>query len=631
MLNVLRRSATSWMVKAFLFLLALSFGVWGVGDYVQRQQDAPVAEVQGYGITQTEFANAYERDYNRLRQASGGGIDKKTAEAFGLKQQTLQRLVERHLLSMTGHELRLRATSEKIRESIATNPNFQRDGHFNMEQYNILLRNNRLSPQDYERQLSSDMTLAQLEAALRTVVSVPRPVVEILYRMFREKRTVSYLVLNQESLAGTLKPTNEILEKYLQEHATAFQTPARVKLKYVVFDADSVREGLTATPEEIKEYYEEHASDYQKEENRHARHILIRVGEGKDGEAQAQARINAIQDRLSRGEDFAKVAKETSEDTTASEGGDLGFFGRGIMVKPFEDVVFAMQPGQVSKPVRTDFGFHLIRLEAVQTGETKSLAEVTPEVTTRVIHRKAQELVYDRSAHLEDQLIAHNDLATLAKDFNLRYRETDFIARGDSKLEGVERNPKFIETAFATTVGENSHLLEIGEAVFASLQVVAKEEPRAQTLVEAKQAVEKAYIQDETARLAKERLEEAMKAIQGGATWESQIKGQIRQESDQSFTFAERESKVPAQIRDFAFTLSLDKPVAGKILEENGTFYLVKLQKIEEAPMEGLAKEEENISRQVERGLSTEQVGAFLTDLKMTSRITVNQTMLDRF
>lgn len=631
MLNVMRRSATSWIVKLLLFLLAMSFGVWGVGDYIQRQQNEPVAEVENYGISPVEFANAYDRDYNRLRQASGGAIDKKAAEAFGLKQQTLQRLIERHLISMTGHELRMRAPPERIRASIANNPAFVRDGRFDMEQYNIVLRNNRLSPQEYERQLASDLALEQIERALRTVVEVPRPVVEILYRMFREKRSVSYLALNRDAIAREIKPTDETLEAYLKEHAQAFKTPAMVKLHYVVLDADSVRDGIKVTPEELKEFYEEHQSDYQKEESRRVRHILVRVPEGKEGEAAALARIQAAAQRLTKGEDFAHVARELSEDPTASEGGDLGFFGRGAMVLPFEEAAFALAPGQLSQPVRTDFGYHLIRVEEVRPPETKTLQEVTLELTARLITRKAQDAVYDRSASLEDQLFASGDLQTIAKDYNLRYRETDFIARDSEKLTGVERNPKFMDAAFTTTPGENSPLLEVGESTFAALQVVETREPREQTLAEAREAVQKAYVADEANKRARQLMDESLKALQGGAAWESLAKGHIKLDKTPAFSLSDTDAKIPAPVRDAAFNLTTENPLGQKVLEEGGTFYLAKLLTIEEAPAEGLEKDGESIARQVEKGLAAEQVGEFLQDLTRTSRIVIHQKSLDKF
>ncbi|MBF0311681.1 MAG: SurA N-terminal domain-containing protein [Magnetococcales bacterium] len=630
MLSVMRRSASSWMIKLLLSLLALSFVVWGVGDYVTKQQNQPVAEVEGYGISASEFASAYEREYNRLRQASGGAIDKKTAEAFGLKQQTLQNLLERHLISMTGRDLRLRVPQERLRQMIATNPAFLRDGRFDMEQYNIILRNNRLSPQDYERQLSSDLTLEQMEKALRSVSAVPRPIVEVLYRLFREKRTATFLTLDRESLVQEIQPKDEQLIEYMKAHAETFKTPARVKMQILVMNPDSVKERVKASREELQEYYDEHASDYQQEETRRARHILVRVAEDKGGEELAKTRLKAASDRLAKGEAFDKVARELSDDTTAAEGGDLGHFGRGAMVQPFEEAVFAMKPGETSQPVRTDFGFHLIRLEEVRPAATKSLDEVLEEITGKVVLRKAQELVYDQTATLEDQLLANGDFKAIAKDLNLHYQETDFIDRNSDALDKSLRQPKFLDNAFTTKVGETGPLLELGEGVFAAVHVVDRQEPRDQTLEEARQAVRQAFIRDESTRQARSRMEEALKALQGGAPWESVIKAPIREEKTPAFASIDNNQKIPNPVRDQVFRLALQSPLAGKVLEEQGRFFLVKLLSIEEPPADGLDKESEAIANQVEKGLAGEQVGAFLQDLSRQSRIVVHQDMLDK-
>lgn len=624
--------AKTWMIRIFSGLLVLSFAIWGVGDYVSNQMNLPVATVNGQPISQAEFARAYDEEYQRLRKMTNGAIDKKMAEQLGLKQQTLSMLISRRLFRETARELRLTVSPETLRQSIATTPAFFKDGRFDMATYELVLKNNNMDTKSYEAGLSNDLMNSQLELSLHTVAAVPELLLRDVFTMEREERSVEVLSLAPADLAGELAPKEEALAEYLQKHQNAFMTPVRVKLAYLLLDADSVREEVKMTTEEVKTYYDEHKREYEEPETRQVRHILAKSDGSPAQEEAARAKIAQAQARLAKKEPFAAVAKALSEDITAESGGDLGSFPRGAMVAAFEDAAFSLPVGQVSQPVKSDFGLHLILVDAINPAKVKTLADADAEIRARLLQEKAPELVYDRAEILEDQLAISSDLAHVAKELNLRYRETGFLARDDGTRQGVELANEFIDKAFATHKGEATPLFELPDNRFAALKVVDREESRAKTLDEAREEVRQAWIAEQGATLARERLAGVLKELQGGKGWE--ITRQVKAAKPQSlgpFTRQGGKGGVPEPVRAVAFRLSRNAPLLPQVVETQDAFLLVRLSGIKAPDDKQFAEQKETLAAQLTEEMGQEQFQAMLNGMGRRAKIEINQEELKRF
>ncbi|MBF0272456.1 MAG: SurA N-terminal domain-containing protein [Magnetococcales bacterium] len=632
MLNVMRRSAKSVLIKLLLVFLALSFMVWGVESYVNSRSQSPVVEAKGWNIGPHEFSEAYEQEFQRLRERFGGSVDKKTAEMLGLKQRTLHSLINRYLILSASRDLRLTVSPNVLRQRIESTPAFQVDGAFNKERYDLVLRNNRLSAREFERQLTSDIVSDQIRRAVSTPTALPKALVSNLVRMENEKRSVLILSLDPKDLEAGIKSTNDDLEAFLKKNQGQFMTKAKVKLRYAVLNNDSVRDAVQVSEEEIKEFYTEHLKDYSKGETRKARHILARIDDKTDAAA-ANEKIRKAAERLKAGEAFETVAKELSDDSSAAQGGDLGEFGPGVMVPAFEKVAFSLEAGKVSEPVTTAFGVHLIRVDQIHPAETKPLEKVSAEVRGRIVENKAKDLVYERSGTFEDQLAASGSLKTISNDLNLRYKETDFLAQDDAGRSGVELEPKFLEAAFATAKGSVSSLIEVSNNQFVALEVVDRQEPAPKTLEQSKDEVVKAL----TAEKAKEEthtlMTTALKALGEGKSAEeiTAIHAKIRSATPSPFLREGAEKEPGPKVRDVSFKLQSDKPNHPELIEEEGRLLAVRLIKIIEPSAEEIKAAEKEFSAKLEESLGQEQLIAYLNGLWNQSNIRINQPMLDRF
>ncbi|HIJ84967.1 MAG TPA: hypothetical protein HPQ00_12300, partial [Magnetococcales bacterium] len=370
MLNFMRKGANTFIVKLLLFFIALSFMVWGVGDYVNNQSQEPLAEAKNWSIGPREFAMAYDNEFQRMRQRFGGSLDKKTAEVLGLKQRTLNAMINRNLILDKGQDLRLTVSDNTLRESISHTPEFQKNGVFDAQHYDLVLRNNRMSPRDYEQKLKTDLISIQVQQVVGTTMHIPNLLIDDIHDLENEKRTAEVLTLPFDPLKASIKPSDEELTTFLEKNREHYLTPVQVRLNYILLTTDSVRESVSVSETEVDEYYNENKDDSVQDEKRRASHILFKVGDGVS-EDQAKEKANAAKIRIDKGESFAAVAQELSEDVTAAQGGDLGLFSRGAMVEAFDNKVFSLQTGHISEPVTTPFGVHLIRVDEIHPAKNR--------------------------------------------------------------------------------------------------------------------------------------------------------------------------------------------------------------------------------------------------------------------
>ncbi|MBF0110336.1 MAG: SurA N-terminal domain-containing protein [Magnetococcales bacterium] len=634
MLKILRKGANTFIVKLLLFFIALSFMVWGVGDYVNSQNQQPVAEADHWAIGPREFAMAYDNEFQRMRQRFGGSLDKKTAEVLGLKQKTLNAMINRNLILAKSHEMRLTVSDTALRDQIATNPVFHNERKFDPERYALVLRNNQMSPRDYEQKLKTDLIAAQLQQALTAPLNVPDLFIDNLYALENEKRSVELLTLPLEPILATITATDAELKAHLERNHERYVSPTQVQVHYILLGSDSLRETVVIPDAEIDDYFDEHKEEYRQEEKRNARHILFKIGDGVT-EEQAREKAVAAKGRIDKGEAFEAVAREVSEDVSASQGGELGLVARGVMVPAFEEAVFSLEKGVVSEPVLTPFGIHLIRVDEVHAARIRPEPEVKVEIKALLTEKKAMDLVYERAAVMEDQVFASGDLKSIASDLNLRYKELDFFSREDlAKLDGLEQEKKFLDAAFATTKGELSPMVELSEGKFMVLRVNDRKEPQPRPLEEVREQVLRDYKQEQGAKLARERMERILKELTEGSPWEQAVTAHpgLKAESIDPFTRSGEHPKVGTAIRAAAFKLTMEAPMHREIIDNSGVLTLLRLKGIETADRTKFKEQErKKMVGLVEEGLGLEQLTAYLDGLWTLADIRINHKILDQF
>lgn len=633
MLKLMRRSANTWIIKTLLILVALSFVVWGVGDSVNQESQVPVAEGDRWVIHPREFSLAYDNEFNQLKKRFGS-LDKKTAEMFGLKQRALSLLINRHLLTSVGQDLRLTIAPEALQKNIASNPAFANGGQFDPERYRQLLRSNQLTPREFEAQLAEEILSNHIYQTVGSVLHLPNLLAQDLYRLENEKRVVEMLKLKPKVLEPDIAVTDEQLTAFLQTHTERFMHPVQVKLEYALLNAATLKETITVSPEEIKEFYEENSGDFHQEERRQISHILAQVTK-EAAEKGALERIQQAQARLKQGEPFADVAKALSDDISKTQGGALGLFTRQTIDPSLEKATFTLPVGQPSEPIRSDAGYHLVMVTAIQAAQAKTLEQVSNEISERLMEHKAQELVYDRANLMEERVFASGNLKAVADDLNVPLQETEFFSREEHKsaANDIEREEKFLEAAFATPAGEISAPIEIREGEFALLHILSRKEPAPKTLDEAREAVANLFKTEQAHQRATELASKALKMLQEGKSLEEAmlVHSALRTEISDPFMRTGGKGGPPPAVRMAAFKLNMTQPLHPDVLEGLEELVVVRLKKIEAADPKAMDEGVKTVRASLGETLGQEHIAAFLHGLRQEANIKVHPEVLERF
>ncbi len=633
MLKVLRNSANSWLIKVLMLILALSFAIWGVGDYVNRQMNQPVVVIDDWELSQQRFAEAYERDFREFKQAMGGNFDKKMADMFGLKQKTLGKYINRYLIKDNAQSLSMAVSPKMLRDRINQSPAFRTNGKFDMKRYDIVLRDHGTSPKEYEFQMSTDLMMQQLEQAMRIVPHVSELDLRGIYDLYYQQRMVEVLSLDPSKLEKAITPDEKSLKDYLEVHQNEFMTPPKVKLRYVVLNAESVRQEITISEDEIQAYYTEYPEEFNTKETRRLRHIL-RLSDKKNLDAaKEQALLKEAREKIMAGLSFEEAAKQYSEDPSASQGGDLGDVPRGMMVAPFEKAAFALSKGAVSQIVKTQFGWHLIKVEDIAPGGKKSLAEAKAEIRDKILARKSIDAIYKKSEVLEDQIYGSGDLLAMSKDMNLRFKETDFLARGDKKLRGVEKDEKFLSAAFSTKKGELSNLLELSGDRFGVLQVLDTKASRPRTLEEAREELLVLVKQERARTQAMEIMNKALETLDKDGDWEkaATAHAEISRQTSGAFSLRKGDEKLSNHLQKAAFRLQPNQPLIAQVLESETGFHILRLKKTIPADPNGFEKEKLILTQYMQQNLEQEQFASFMLALRSNKEIKYNADVLKQF
>jgi len=376
------------LVQIVLALIIVPFALWGVDSYRKSAGAAPLATVNGEKISQHEFDNALQQQQQRIREMAGANFDPTFFEKPEIKHSILDGLVTQHLLGEEARHIGLSLTDEQIAQIIASIGAFQVDGKFDKKRYEEVLSSKGMSRSEFESRIRQDLLTRQLTDAYTQNGYASETEAANLIRLNEQQRVVAVASLDAAALVKQVKLSDTAVSDYYSKNAQEFQMPERANVEYVVLSADSLLSQVTATDEEVKQYYEEHQADFGTQEQRQASHILIAVAkQASDAEKQA-ARTKAeqiLQQVKQSPAKFAALAKQFSQDPgSAANGGDLGMFGRGAMVKPFEDSVFSLKVGEVSGLVSSDFGYHIIKLVAVKPAKMQALNEVKSMIAQRI-------------------------------------------------------------------------------------------------------------------------------------------------------------------------------------------------------------------------------------------------------
>ncbi|MBK6631251.1 MAG: SurA N-terminal domain-containing protein [Betaproteobacteria bacterium] len=500
------------IVQGFLVLITLPFAFWGVDSYFRSAGGAgELASVGGSSISRQDFSQALRDQQERLRGQLGRDFNPAMLDTPEARQAMLDSLVTQRLLLLHAAKSGLTASDAQLIEVIGSIPALQEDGKFSKRRYEQALRAQGLSQAGFEAKLRQDLTLQQLVQAVSDTAVVSKAAAERIVAIQLEERLVSEVAIRPEQYAAQVKISTESVKEYYEKNRNQFEIPQQIRAEYVVLSREALAEQITVSPDEIKSAYDKNARNYETQEERRASHILIQSpADAPEAEQKAaRARIDAIYQQVKKNPaDFAKLAKEHSQDPgSAQKGGDLGYFQRGAMVKAFEDAVFSLKENQVSDVVRSEFGYHIIRLTGIKAGKVRSLDEaretIAAELKAQAAGRKFAEAAEAFSNTVYEQT---DSLKPAADKFKLQIRQTDFFDQANRVPAGpLAGNDKLFSALFSDDAiknKRNTDAIEVAPNTLVSARVLELRPAQLRTLESVKTEIEKRLLAEETARMA---------------------------------------------------------------------------------------------------------------------------------
>ncbi len=505
------RSHRRWLMFFMLVLIFPSFvffGIQGYNSFVSGE--GALATVDGVPITQQEFDFAQRERVERLRKQFGPEFDPKMLDTQDGRAAILDGLIIDRALSREVDRGNLIVTNDQLRRVLANVPAFQDDNKFSLERYRAYVAAQGLSEQQFEERVRADLRKQMLVQAVLDSAIVPNQVAERIDRVLLEQREVRILPLRAEQYLSKVSVTDAQVSAFYDSHKSNFETPENVKVEYLVLSADSLAAQAAVSDADIKAFYEQNKGRYGTEEQRRASHILI-AAEGGD-KAAARKKAEGILTALKANPgDFAKIAKEQSKDPgSAAQGGDLGFFGKGMMVKPFEDAAFKLKVGETSEVVETDFGFHVIRVTEIKPAEAKPLAEVRAEIEKDLRTQQAQKRYAEAAEQFTNLVYEQSDsLQPAADKLGLKIATQDNVTRTvPPAAPGQPQvlNQRIVEALFAEDAVKNrrnTQAIEVAPNTLVAARVVDHRPAAVRPLDEVKAAIRQRLERDEAAKLAR--------------------------------------------------------------------------------------------------------------------------------
>lgn len=430
MLDIIRSNAQSWGVKVAFGLIIVVFVFWGVGSFTGGP-GTEVVNVNGESITAPEFYKQYEFAVQNIR-AQNPEVTNEDLKAMDLKMQVVRQLVMRTLLLQEAERTGLSVTPVELRRQIETFPVFHnQEGKFDPAIYTEVLKSQKETPGNFEASLSKDLLLQKLEKEVTAGAHVSAAEARAMFLFDGERRTLEYVMFPLDAHTEGMAPAEADVKKYYDEHQQDFGVPAKADVEYLLLSPETLAGFFTVDEAAAKAAYDKEQDTYKHGDMVRARHILLlapeKVEPGTDGEkqdAEARAAIEDLHKRLLAGEDFAELAKAHSADGTREMGGDLGWFEHDRMVPEFADAAFALQPGQISAPVRSAFGYHLIKVDDRKAAGTTPFEEVKEEITKNLAAAQASDKLQDILDQMLLSLLNNKPLAEVGAEYKLTPEKT---------------------------------------------------------------------------------------------------------------------------------------------------------------------------------------------------------------
>lgn len=598
---------------------------WGVQSYRSDGQEGYVAIVDGEEIPRREFEQALRDHQARLRAMFGGNFDSAMLDSYEVRDSVLERLIQQRLLFREAISNGFTVLDSQLVNEISQIPEFHLDNKFSKKQYESFLRNEGLSPVTFESRVRQELLLRQLLDGYSEYGFVSDAVANKVIYLSEVQREISQAQIKPEDYMSQIEPAEDEIKAYYDEHQSEFFLPERVRVAYLVLSLKSLAENEPVSDEAVQTYYDEHQIEFGQPEERRASHILIAAAAtAEEGEKQLarEKAENILEQVLQDPERFAELAEEYSDDPgSSSRGGDLGFFGRGVMVKAFEDEIFQMQPDEIRGLVETDFGFHIIQLTEVKEAKTADLADVKEQIEEKLKLQMASDIFGEAAEDFSNTVYEQSDsLSPAAEKFELKIQETDWINR-NSNEPSVLADPSMMNAIFsdeAIVDKRNTEAIEVMPDTLVSARVLEHRQATAQSL---------SVVYDEIVERLKLQLSEKRAVAEGRA-----LLVDLQDGTEDTVDWGEpkqvsymQPSGLSQEVLRAVFQADVDSlPAYTGVENAQGGFSLIRISQV--INPETLDQEKrKNFAEQLQQMKTQEEISAYLDGIRSRYDVTIRR------
>ncbi len=616
MLTKIREKAQGAFAWGILIVICVPFALWGIQNYLDTGEEAPVATVGDRDFFQRDVNKAYEQYSQNLQ---GMTIDEQS-----LKAQALEKLIKDEVLLQYVRAKGLVTTDDTAREFIQSLDYFQVDGKFDDKRYKTMLNLQKMSSGEFVNRIKNALIMEQFQRSIIDSSFATKYDVESFFKIQNQQRDVDYITVAVQKPAQ--QPSEEEIAAYYQQHQDAYQTPEQVSVEYIELSLEDIAKTITVTDDKLNAFYEEQKDQYTTAERRKISHILFAINDKTDEKTALERALKAKKELANK--DFAAVAAELSDDKlTAKTGGDLGLFNVGVMEKSFEDAACALKLGEVSNPVKSAFGYHLIKVTELMPGEVKPFDSVKNEVTKAYQKAQAENAFYESGETLTEMSYEHPDnLKTVADALGVTIKKSALFTK--DKGDGIATDEKIRNAAFTEEVlhGNNSTPIELGTDRLVVLRVLEHKAAAARELKDVKQDIVAVLLADKAKLQAAEKAKQIKARLQAGESVQT-VAAENKLPVKTVAGLTRSKADVPLPLSEAIFKAA--KPVAGKptvfIAElPEGEQAVVSLSKVKEGVMtEDDKKQLELATKNIAKAFGQTEFNALINSLQADADISV--------
>jgi peptidyl-prolyl cis-trans isomerase D len=629
MLHFIRERAQGWIAWFIVALISIPFALWGINSYLGGVSETVVATVNEQPITETEYKRSLQQYRDRMRNMMGEQFDPSVFDTAEVKQMVLDELIMQKVVEAANVELGQTVSNAQLVQFIQSTPAFQKDGAFDRATYEFALRNAGLiSPAYYEAQLRKDLLSQELLQNIQQTSTVSAKQVDGLLKLQEQSRSIAYGVISAQAQLENVTVGESAVKAYYDEHQAQYTAPERVAVDYIELSVDELKQNVEVSEAALKQFYADNEDQFVGPEQRRVSHILI---EGDDDAAKAE--IESIQSRLQSGESFETLAQTVSQDTgSAEQGGDLGFFEKGLMDEAFDNAVFALQEkGDVSDIVQSEFGFHLIKLTDISAPEIADYNNVKADVEDRYRLQQAQDQFYEQVELLGNLTYENADtLDVAAEELGLQVKSTEaFTSNGGS---GIASESKVVKAAFSDELlnnDENSEVIEISKTHVVVLHLKQHIESTLLPYDSVSPAIEESLKFEQASKVASEQGKDIQQQLDQGADPFTAFDAE-NWTAAQNYTRMSKE--ISQQITQHAFAMT--RPQSGQTVysgftASNGNYIVVAVSDVIDGDVTSVEQEtKDGIKTQLQRIYGDAESKAFVESLKANAEIEIFSELL---